>query len=131
MVSARVDAYDVVVVGGGPAGTTVASLLRKYNPNLSVLILEKEKFPREHIGESQLPGISGILHEMGVWDKVEAANFPIKLGASYTWGKIGDIWDFDFYPAEEFVDEARPRSSRASAGLRRFRSSERSTTRSC
>ncbi|MBX3315442.1 MAG: tryptophan 7-halogenase [Phycisphaeraceae bacterium] len=117
MISARVDAYDVVVIGGGPAGTTVASLLRKYNPNLSVLILEKEKFPREHIGESQLPGISGILHEMGVWDKVEAANFPIKIGASYTWGKIGDIWDFDFYPAEEFVDEARPAKFE---GQRRF-----------
>lgn len=108
MVASVSASYDVVIIGGGPAGSTVAALLRKYNPSLSVLILEKEKFPREHIGESQLPGISAILHEMGVWDKVEAAEFPIKLGASYTWGKIGDVWDFDFYPAEEFVDEPRP-----------------------
>ena len=99
---------DVVIVGGGPAGTTVASMLRKYNPDLTVLVLEKEKFPREHIGESQLPGISPILHEMGVWDKVEAAGFPIKLGATFTWGRNKDVWDFDFYPAEEFVDEPRP-----------------------
>lgn len=99
---------DVVIVGGGPAGTTVASMLRKYNPELSVLVLEKEKFPREHIGESQLPGIGPILHEMGVWDKVEAAGFPIKLGATFTWGRNQDVWDFDFYPAEEFIDEARP-----------------------
>lgn len=108
MVAPASSSFDVVIIGGGPAGTTAASLIRKYNPNLSVLILEKERFPREHIGESQLPGISAILDEMGVWDKVEAANFPIKLGASYTWGKIGDVWDFDFYPTEEFVDEARP-----------------------
>lgn len=100
--------FDVVIVGGGPSGSTVATLLKKYNPDLSVLILEKAKFPREHVGESQLPGISAILDEMGVWDKVEAANFPVKLGGSYTWGKDADAWDFDFYPAEEFVDEARP-----------------------
>jgi flavin-dependent dehydrogenase len=99
---------DVVIVGGGPSGTTVASLLRKYNPDLSVLIIEKAKFPREHVGESQLPGISGILDEMGVWDKVEAANFPVKLGGSYTWGKDAEAWDFDFYPAEEFEDQERP-----------------------
>lgn len=99
---------DVIIVGGGPAGTTVATLLRKYNPGLSVLLLEKEKFPREHVGESQLPGIGAILNEMGVWDKVEAAGFPVKIGASYTWGKDKEIWDFDLYPAEDYVDEPRP-----------------------
>jgi len=99
---------DVVIVGGGPSGTTVASLLKKYSPDLSVMILEKAKFPREHVGESQLPGISAILDEMGVWEKVEAENFPVKLGASYTWGKSAEVWDFDFFPAEEFLDEERP-----------------------
>jgi flavin-dependent dehydrogenase len=99
---------DVVIVGGGPAGSTASTLLRRYNPELSVLVLEKEKFPREHVGESQLPGISRILDEMGVWDKVEAAGFPIKIGGSYTWGRNNDVWDFDFYPAEEFIDEPRP-----------------------
>jgi flavin-dependent dehydrogenase len=99
---------DVAIVGGGPSGSTVSTLLRKYNPDLSVMIIEKAKFPREHVGESQLPGISAILDEMGVWDKVEAANFPVKLGASFTWGNNGDEWDLDFYPVEEFVDEERP-----------------------
>jgi len=110
MISQPTDIHevDVAIVGGGPTGCTVASLLRKYNPNLRVIILEKAKFPREHVGESQLPGISAILDEMGVWDKVEAANFPIKLGGSYTWGKDAEAWDFDFYPAEEFTDEPRP-----------------------
>ena len=81
---------DIVIAGGGPAGTTVATLALKYNPDLKVLVLEKAKHPREHVGESLLPGVTGILAEMGVWDKMEAANFPIKIGASLTWGKQGD-----------------------------------------
>jgi flavin-dependent dehydrogenase len=100
--------YDVVIVGGGPGGTTVGSMLMKYAPKMRVLILEREKFPRAHIGESQLPAISTILNEMGVWDKVEAAGFPIKLGASLTWGRNNESWDFDFYPVEDFKDEPRP-----------------------
>ncbi len=100
--------YDVLIIGGGPSGTTCASLLKKYNPELKILILEKEKFPRDHVGESQLPSIGPILHEMGVWEKVEAAQFPIKIGASYTWGATNDRWDFDFYPVESWKDEPRP-----------------------
>ncbi len=110
-------ALDVAIIGSGPAGSTAASILLKYNPALRVVMIEKEKFPRPHIGESQLPGISGILDEMGVWDKVEAANFPIKLGASYTWGRNQDVWDFDFYPVEQFKDEPRPAKFE---GQRRF-----------
>lgn len=104
----NVVSFDVAIVGGGPAGSTAASLLRKYNPGLRVIVLEKEIFPRDHIGESQLPSISSVLHEMGAWEKVEAAGFPIKIGASYTWGRTNDRWEFDFYPVEEFVDEPRP-----------------------
>ncbi|MCC6675941.1 MAG: tryptophan 7-halogenase [Phycisphaerales bacterium] len=100
--------WDVVIVGGGPAGSTAGSLLRKYNPRLNVLILEKEQFPREHVGESQLPLISFILEEMGCWDKVEAAGFPIKIGATYRWGQSNRLWDFEFYPAAHFRDEPRP-----------------------
>ena len=100
--------YDVAIVGGGPTGATAATLLLKYNPELRVLIIEKEKFPRDHVGESQLPSIGPILDEMGVWDKVEEAGFPIKIGASYTWGRNNDCWDFDFYPVEEWRDEPRP-----------------------
>lgn len=100
--------YDIAIIGGGPSGTTLSSLVKKYNPDLSILIIEKEKFPREHVGESQLPGVAQVLDEMEVWDAVEAANFPIKLGASYSWGASNDVWDFDFYPADEFIDEERP-----------------------
>jgi flavin-dependent dehydrogenase len=99
---------DVAIVGGGPAGATAATLLRKYAPALRVLVLERETFPREHVGESQLPSISPILAEMGVWDRVEAEGFPIKIGASYTWGRDHERWDFDFYPLERWRDEERP-----------------------
>lgn len=100
--------FDVAIVGGGPAGSTVGTLLKKYAPDLKVVILEREKFPRDHVGESQLPPISKILDEMGCWEKVEAANFPIKIGATYKWGKSRELWDFEFLPAKTFQDEPRP-----------------------
>src|ERR1700733_9422051 len=100
--------YDVVIIGGGPGGSTCGTLIKKYCPSLKVLILEREVFPRDHIGESQLPLIGNILAEMGVWDKVEAANFPVKIGATYRWGNDSTLWDFHFLPRGEFEDEPRP-----------------------
>lgn len=99
---------DVAIVGGGPAGATAATLLRKYAPDLRVVVLERDRFPRDQIGESQLPSISPILHEMDVWGAVEHAGFPIKIGASYTWGSNRERWDFDFFPVERWQDEPRP-----------------------
>src|SRR5580704_6005078 len=108
---------DVAIIGGGPAGATAGTLLKKYNPGLKVALFEREKFPRDHIGESQLPGISRVLDEMGVWDKVEAAGFPIKIGSTNRWGKEPELWDFEFFPGELFQDEARPAKYE---GQRRF-----------
>ena len=99
---------DVAIIGGGPAGSTVGSFLRKYGNDLKVTILERETFPRDHVGESQLPGTSRILNELGVWDRVEAANFPIKLGATYKWGRSGELWDFDFASPETLKGAPRP-----------------------
>ncbi len=100
--------YDVVIVGGGPAGSTAACILKKYNPSLRVGVLERERFPREHIGESQLPPIGGYLNEMGCWDKVEAANFPIKVGATYRWGSSPNLWDFEFLDLKRVPTGPRP-----------------------
>jgi flavin-dependent dehydrogenase len=100
--------YDVAIIGGGPAGSSAGSLLKKYNPDLKVLILEREKFPRDHVGESQLPPISKVLDEMGCWEKVEKADFPIKIGVTYRWGKTPELWNFQFIQDGAFVDEPRP-----------------------
>lgn len=108
MIQGNTDEYDVAIIGGGPGGSTTGAMLRRYDPKLRVLILEREKFPREHIGESQLPAIGRVLHEMGAWDKVESAGFVIKLGATYTWGKTTEPWVFGFVPMEDVRDDPRP-----------------------
>ena len=98
---------DVLIVGGGPAGSSVGTLLRRYNPSLKVLILERETFPRDHIGESQLPAVCKVLHEMGVWDKVEAAGFPFKVGSTYRWGRTEDLWQVNFL-TDDLQEDPRP-----------------------
>ena len=45
---------------------------------------------------------------MGCWDKVEAANFPVKIGATFRWGRNPELWDFNFLPAEDYLNEPRP-----------------------
>lgn len=108
MVSEASEHVDVLVIGGGPAGATVSTLLKKYNPDLRSLVLDKAQFPRDHVGESQLPGCGIICNEMGCWDKVEAAGFPIKVGATYFWGKDREAWDYDFVNPDHIPDAPRP-----------------------
>lgn len=98
----------VITIGGGPAGSTLGTFIKRYRPKMDVLILEREKFPRDHIGESQLPVICTVLDEMGAWDKVEAAGFPVKIGATYRWGITDDLWDFEFLPYGKFEEQKRP-----------------------
>ncbi|MFQ5855377.1 MAG: NAD(P)/FAD-dependent oxidoreductase [Anaerolineae bacterium] len=88
--------YDVVIIGGGPAGSTIGCLAKKYMPQLNVLILEKEQFPRHHTGESLLAGATPVLHEMEVYDKVDSFGFPEKLGATFIWGHGREPWGFEF-----------------------------------
>jgi FADH2-dependent halogenase len=76
--------YDAIVIGGGPGGSAAATLLARHGRG--VLVLEKERFPRFHIGESLLPYNTSIFEEMGVLPALEAAGFPIKLGAQFHLG---------------------------------------------
>jgi len=99
---------DVVVIGGGPSGSTLGTMIKKYRPELDVTILERETFPRDHVGESLLPAIMEILHEMDAWDKIEQAGFPLKVGATFKWGSRQDLWHTDFLIGEPFVDTVRP-----------------------
>lgn len=88
--------HDLIVVGGGPAGATLAGLVKKLRPDKRVLILERCPGPRHHVGESLLPGLVPVLKELGAFEKVDAAGFPRKLGATYVWGKDRTPWENDF-----------------------------------
>lgn len=74
---------DVLVVGGGPAGSTAAALLARRG--WRVVLAEKARHPRFHIGESLLPMNLPILERLGVLDAVRAIGVP-KLGADFPTG---------------------------------------------
>ena len=76
---------DAIVIGGGPAGCTTAILLRKYNPSARIVLFEREKFPRHHVGESTLPDANAVLHKLGVIDALNRQGFPLKCGLTYKW----------------------------------------------
>src|SRR6266498_4761568 len=95
MVAKNGEPFDVVVVGGGPGGSTVAALVAKRGHR--VLILESERFPRYQIGESLLPStIHGICRLIGAADEVARAGFTRKRGGTFKWGTNPDPWTFSF-----------------------------------
>lgn len=86
--------YDVIVVGGGPAGACTAGLLAQ--SGRSVLLLERDKFPRYHIGESLITGVWPTLDRLGVRAKAEGIGFVRKYGANVRWGNEEQMWGFQF-----------------------------------
>src|ERR1700737_890723 len=71
-------AFDVAIIGGGPAGSSAGTLLAQ--AGRSAVIFDKEKFPRFRVGESMLPTSLNTLERMGVKPKIDAGGFLVKYG---------------------------------------------------
>ena len=79
--NAGVHEFDVAVIGGGPAGSTAACRLARAGRR--VVLFERDRFPRFHIGESLLASVNDVLDEIGATDLVRAQGFPAKWGATF------------------------------------------------
>lgn len=86
--------FDVLVIGGGPAGATTAGLLADQGHD--VVLLEREKFPRYHIGESLAPGVNPVIERLGLTERMEGLTFQHKHGISMLWGAERDMWTVYF-----------------------------------
>ena len=87
---------DVFVLGGGPGGSTIAALLAERGWN--VVIAEKERHPRFHIGESLLPMNMLLLQKLGIYEQVKRIGMP-KYGAEFNSPEHGPPITFDFSQA--------------------------------
>jgi flavin-dependent dehydrogenase len=77
MISSKTTAsFDVAVIGGGPAGTTVATLLAQ--KGYRCLVVDSSTFPRYHIGESLVPHTYGTLDRLGLLSSLRESQFPVK-----------------------------------------------------
>lgn len=93
--------YDAIIIGGGPAGCSTASILADYGHN--VLVIEREKFPRYHIGESLIPFTSQPLQRLGIREKLTQSAFVKKHSVQFV-GRSGKTSQ-PFYFSSRYPDD--------------------------
>ncbi len=85
---------DVGIIGGGPAGASMAAYLAK--AGVKCVVFESELFPRQHVGESLVPSSTRVFRDLDFLPVMEAAKFPHKFGAGWTAAADAPIYDHDF-----------------------------------
>lgn len=90
--------FDVVVVGGGPGGSSTATFLSR--GGLKVALFERDVFPRFRVGESLMPATMLLLEQMGVRQEIESRGFQIKYGAMFFDEENGLRQTFYFLPGQ-------------------------------
>jgi FAD-dependent halogenase len=86
--------YDIVVIGGGPAGSTLSTLLVRQG--YRVLLLEREKFPRFHVGESLLPTTQRIWEKLGIAEPMQHLGHTFKYAGEFRIGLDPRKSDYEY-----------------------------------
>src|SRR5437762_11517147 len=89
--------YDVIVMGGGPAGSSIASILSREGRR--VILFEKEEFPRHHIGESLMTDTYWTFQRMGLLEKLKASPFVRKYSVQFANSTGRESRPFYFFEA--------------------------------
>lgn len=88
--------FDIVILGGGPAGAATALMLRQHAPHLTVALAERSQYESVRIGETLPPTVQPLLEQLGVWDAFLADGHLAAYGSCSAWGS-------DRLEANEFI----------------------------